>query len=145
MGVKRVLIAVDDSPVAARAGAVGSELARSLGAELAFIHVVDPSDDYGPERGVPASDFIASAERDGKQLLGRFLERTGEGTPSPLAFSSVGKPSQEIVKAAKDWPADIIVVGSHGRGGVKRVVLGSVAEGVMRHAPCPVLVVRAAE
>lgn len=47
------------------------------------------------------------------------------------------------VNAAKEWPADLIVIGSHGRGGVKRALLGSVAEGVMRHAPCPVLVVRA--
>jgi nucleotide-binding universal stress UspA family protein len=46
------------------------------------------------------------------------------------------------VNAAKEWPADVIVIGSHGRAGVTRVLLGSVAEAVMRHAPCPVLVVR---
>jgi universal stress protein A len=54
----------------------------------------------------------------------------------------VGKPAAEIVNAAKEWPADVIVIGSHGRAGVTRVLLGSVAEAVMRHAPCPVLVVR---
>ena len=55
----------------------------------------------------------------------------------------IGSPVGEVVKAAKDWPADLIVIGSHGRGGIRRALLGSVAEGVMRQAPCPVLVVRA--
>jgi nucleotide-binding universal stress UspA family protein len=54
-----------------------------------------------------------------------------------------GTPATAITKAAKDWPADLIVIGSHGRSGMRRALLGSVAEGVMRNAPCPVLVVRA--
>jgi universal stress protein A len=55
----------------------------------------------------------------------------------------IGKPASAIVKAAPDWPADVIVIGSHARGGVSRLLLGSVAEAVMCHAPCPVLDVRA--
>ncbi|MGE5112215.1 MAG: universal stress protein [Acidobacteriaceae bacterium] len=50
-----------------------------------------------------------------------------------------------MVKAANEWPADLIVIGSHGRGGVERLLLGSVAESVTRHAACPVLVVRGDE
>ncbi|WP_145723421.1 universal stress protein [Mesorhizobium tianshanense] len=53
-------------------------------------------------------------------------------------------PADEIVKAAGEWPADLIVIGSHGRGGVQRALLGSVADGVIRHASCPILVIRAA-
>ena len=64
------------------------------------------------------------------------------GAP-PLEFLAIGAPVEEIVKAAQDWPADMIVIASHGRSGVRRLLLGSVAEGVMRHAACPVLVVRA--
>jgi nucleotide-binding universal stress UspA family protein len=145
MAFKRVLIAVDDSPIAARAADVATELARTLGAELAFVHAVDSSEAYAPESGVPAAELIALAEQDGKKLLEQFRQRAAQEGSSPLTFSSVGKPAHEILKAAKDWPADIIVLGSHGRGGVKRMVLGSVAEGVMRHAACPVLVVRAPE
>jgi nucleotide-binding universal stress UspA family protein len=63
--------------------------------------------------------------------------------PSVLEFLPVGDPSIEIVKAAREWPADLIVIGSHGRQGVSRMLLGSVAEAVTRHAPCPVLVIRA--
>jgi universal stress protein A len=57
----------------------------------------------------------------------------------------IDHPAAEIVKAVKEWPANLIVIGSHGRGGIQRAVLGSVAEAVMRHAPCPVMVIKAEE
>ena len=142
MNFRRILIAVDGSPIAAHAADVGIELARSLGGEVALIHVVDPAQNWAPESGVPAAELIKLAEQDGKRLLADIHPRATLQAP-PLEFVQVGKPTSEIMKAAKDWPADIIVIGSHGRGGISRVLLGSVAEGVMRHASCPVLVVRA--
>lgn len=145
MSFRKILIAVDESAFAARAADVGLELARSLGAEVALIHVVDPSvDAYAPEGGIPASELIALAQQDGRRLVAAFSQRASL-QPPPLEFIHIGKSATEIVKAAKDWPADLIVIGSHGRGGVKRLLLGSVAEAVMRHAACPVLVVRAEE
>ena len=142
MSFRRILIAVDGSPIAAHAADVGIELARSLGGEVALIHVVDPAQNWAPESGVPAAELIKLAEQDRKRLLADLRRRATLQAP-PLEFVQVGKPATEIVKAAKDWPADIIVIASHGRGGISRVLLGSVAEGVMRHASCPVLVVRA--
>lgn len=59
-----------------------------------------------------------------------------------LEFLVEGAPAAEIVKAALEWPADLVVIGSHGRGGLQRAILGSVAKAGMRRAPCPVLVVR---
>jgi nucleotide-binding universal stress UspA family protein len=109
---------------------------------VAFIHVVDPSACSVPETGVSPETLLALAEQDGKRLLGEFRRRVSLVSP-PLEFLQVGKPGTEIVKAAKDWAADVIVIGSHGRGGVTRFLMGSVAEAVMRHALCPVLVVRA--
>ncbi len=144
MSFRRILIAVDESAFAARAADVGLELARSLEAEVAFIHVIDPSLVSAPESGIPAGELIALAEQDGRRLLAAFAQRASS-QPSPLEFIHVGKPAIEIVKAAKDWPADLIVIGSHGRGGFERLLLGSVAEAVMRQAVCPVLVVRAGE
>jgi nucleotide-binding universal stress UspA family protein len=141
MSFRRILIAVDGSPIAAHAADVGIELARSLGGEVALIHVVDPAQNWAPESGVPAAELIKLAEQDGKRLLADIHPRATLQAP-PLEFVQVGKPATEIVKAAKDWPADIIVIASHGRGGISRLLLGSVAEGVMRHASCPVLVVR---
>ncbi len=145
MSFRKILVAVDESAFAARAADVGFDLARSLGAEVAIIHVVDPSVvAYAPEGGIPAGELVTLAQQDGKRLLSAFCERAALQA-APRAFIHVGKPAAEVVKAARDWPADLIVVGSHGRGGVERLLLGSVAEAVMRHAACPVLVVRAEE
>ena len=145
MSFRKILIAVDESAFAAHATDVGFELARSLGAEVALVHAVDPAVvAYAPEGGIPASELVALAQQDGRRLLAAFAQRASF-QPPPLEFIHVGKTATEIVKAAKDWPADLIVIGSHGRGGVNRLLLGSVAEAVMRQAACPVLVVRAAE
>jgi nucleotide-binding universal stress UspA family protein len=145
MSFRKILIAVDESAFAARAADVGFDLARSLGAEAAIIHVVDPSVvAYAPEGGIPASELVNLAQQDGKRLLANFSQRAAL-QPPPFEFIRVGKSGTEIVKAAKEWPADLIVIASHGRGGVERLLLGSVAEAVMRHASCPVLVVRVEE
>ncbi len=141
MSFRRILIAVDSSPIAARAAEVGVEMARTLGGEVAFVHVVDPALGYAPEGGVSPSELLAQAELDGKRLLAMFGQRAALQLPA-LEFLPMGHPGVEIVKAAKDWHADVIVLGSHGRGGVTRLLLGSVAESVLRHAPCPILVVR---
>lgn len=140
--MKKVLIAIDESSIAAHAADVGLELVRAIGGEVAFIHVVDPASVMTPDGGVPASELLAIDEQTGKELLAAFRERAAS-TPPALEFARVGKPTEEIVRAAREWPADMIVIGSHGRGGIGRVLLGSVAESVARHAPCPVLVVRA--
>lgn len=141
MRFEKVLIAVDYGPIAAHAVDVGVDLAHAMGAQLAFVHAVDPTIELLPESGIPAAQLLAEAEREGKKLLERFKDELGE--PASPVFFAMGKPAHEIVEAARMWHADVLVVGTHGRGGIKRVVLGSVAEDVMRHAPCPVLAVRA--
>ena len=142
MAFRRILLAVDESPIAAHAADLGADLAKRLGAELAFICVVDPGENVAPGSGMSAAELIALAQQDGKRLLAGFRQRAPEGL-SPLEFIAVGKPASEIVKAAAEWPADVIVMGSHGRGGVERALLGSVADTVMRHASCSVLIIRA--
>lgn len=144
MPFQRILVAVDAEPVAARAADLARDLARSTHGKLALIHVIDPGAGYAPEGGVPAGELYQLAEEEGRRFLETFRP-TAVAEPPPLEFVPVGSPAAEIVKAAREWAADLIVIGSHGRAGVKRVLLGSVAEAVMRHAPCPVLVVRAGE
>jgi nucleotide-binding universal stress UspA family protein len=141
MSFKRIIIAVDESPFAARAAEVGIELAKALKADLAFFHAIDPSALSAPEGGVPRDVLASLAERDARNLLAAFRERAALSPPA-LEFLEFGKPIAKIVDGAKSWPADLIVLGSHGRRGVEKLLLGSVAEGVLHHAPCPVLVVR---
>jgi nucleotide-binding universal stress UspA family protein len=139
---KKILIAIDNEPVAAHAADIGAELARLAGAEMAFIHVIDPELVNAADTGIQPAVFAASAKEEARKLIDDFRKRLPPQATA-LDFVQVGSPLTEIVAAAKDWPADLIVIGSHGRAGIKRALLGSVAEGVMRHAPCPVLVVRA--
>ena len=123
-----------------RAAEVGAELARSLRGEVALIHVNDHG--YPGDTGISPMELIARAQEESKRLLAGFRERLSLPSSS-LDFAQTGAPAETIVRAAKEWSADLIVIASHGRTGVRRALLGSVAEGVMRSAPCPVLVVRA--
>ncbi len=85
---------------------------------------------------------VVMSENQGQNLLATFRKRSA--IRSDVAeFLETGKPASRIVEVAKNWSADLIVMGSHGRGKVQGLLLGSVSEGVLHHAPCPVLVVRA--
>ena len=139
---QKILVAVDDAPISAHAADIAAELAQLAGAELAFIHVIDAELVNAADTGIQPDVFVASAKEDARNLIEDFRKRLPQKMAA-LDFVPIGTPLTEIVNAAKDWPADLIVIGSHGRGGIRRVLLGSVAEGVMRNAPCPVLVVRA--
>lgn len=141
MVFKKILVAIDGEPIAAHAADLGTELARLAGAEMAFIHVIDSSLVNAADTGIQPEVLVAAAKEEAKKLIADFRKRLPRQAVA-LEFVQVGSPATEIVNAARDWPADLIVIGSHGRGGVKRVLLGSVAEGVMRHAPCPILVAR---
>jgi nucleotide-binding universal stress UspA family protein len=138
----KILIAVDSEPIAAHAADVGCELARLAGAEVALIHVIDPELVNAADTGIQPAVFAASAKDEARKLIDAIRLRLPQ-QGNAREFVEVGSAASEIVKAANDWPADLIVIGSHGRAGLKRALLGSVAEAVMRHASCPVLVVRA--
>lgn len=138
MSFKRVLIAVDGGTFAAHAAERGLELANELGAEVALLTVVDPC---SLPMGVTDDEesWLAMARQEGKDLLNAFASTRISPT---LKFVETGSPIEKIVEAARNWPADLIVVGTRGRSALSSLVLGSVAQGVLRHAPCPVLVVR---
>jgi nucleotide-binding universal stress UspA family protein len=144
MKFKRVLVAVDETSIAAHAAEVASEIGRGLQAELAFVYVVVPPPNPPMETLVSQEQLVAVASLEARQLLSKFTERTS-GQSKPMQFIRVGEAAAEILATAKEWSADMVVIGSHGRGGIKRLVLGSVAESVMRRARCPVLVVRPPE
>lgn len=141
MSFKKILIAVDDSEFAEHAANVGIELAKSLEAEVGFVHVFDPTVGPSGTWGVTAERLMEMSERAAKHLLATFRERVARSHVPE--FLESGKPASKIVEVAKNWPADLIVMGSHGRGKIQGLLLGSVSQEVLHHASCPVLVVRA--
>lgn len=121
--VREVLFATDFSPSSEVAGTVASSFARALGARLHVLHVVQPP-------------------RVAKEVPGMAALATRLGKSFPVVTAVVsGEPAREIVGYAAREGIDLVVVGTHGRTGVTRVLLGSVAEKVSRTAGCPVLTV----
>jgi universal stress protein A len=134
-----VLVAFDFGETSQKALVYGQNLTRSFGGRLHVLHVADviattASQFYPDHPGDPEMRAEALAL---KHLRG--LVPDGRTT---LAVRISGSPANAIVEYARSIHADVIVVGTHGRDGVSRLLMGSVAEHVVRHAPCPVLVVR---
>lgn len=124
MNIRAVLFPTDFSAASDRAGAVARELARQAGARMHVVHVVPPVTSPGQAR----------------QLLADLGGSLGPEERVETALLA-GRPAREIVRYAREREIDLIVLGTHGRTGVTRVILGSVAEAVVRLAPCPVLTV----
>jgi nucleotide-binding universal stress UspA family protein len=143
----RILVAVDESPASARAVEHGAELARALSAELRLLHVVDLGWlSVGPELALDVEAKIAARECAGDELLAAALRRArAAGVAAATKRKDTGSPAQSvadvIVKEAADWGAGLVVVGTRGRRGLERLVLGSVAEAVARASTVPVLLV----
>ncbi|NEU14907.1 universal stress protein [Methylobacterium sp. BTF04] len=138
---KRILIAVDGSEVSADAGRVGLELAAALDAEVGLIHVIRPAISAGAWYAVSSPELKQPVPELTADIFSSLHAKTPIPKGSPT-FLPLGEPVAAIVEAAREWSASLVVVGSHGRNWLDRVMLGSVAEGVSRHAPCPVMVVR---
>lgn len=125
----RFLVPLDGSKLAEKAAAHAAELARRCSAELVLLRVC--TDQKSLRQAV---DYL---DRVGEEARHEHLTVRCE------AF--VGEPASRIVQAAYDDSVDLIVMSSHGRTGLARTIFGSVAETVMRNAPCPVMVVKGSQ
>ena len=144
VNLRRILVPIDFSRESAKAVRYAVSLARQFDASITLVHVVEPS--YGPVDFGHAPVARPASEKErasraksklgvmGHRILGpcRIVETV---IRSGLAFF-------EITEAAKALRADLIIIGTHGYSGLTRAVMGGTAEKVVRHAPCPVLVVR---
>ena len=140
-GPTRIAIAIDDSEQARWAASLGMRLAESFNATAILIHVVPDVAEFPPTYGIaPQVTVQATVRSAGEAFLARFVLPEGEKVPIERVLSE-GSSSREIVTAARENDADLIVIGTHGRRGLSRLILGSTAEAVLRHAHCPVLCV----
>jgi len=135
-----ILVPVDFSPCAEYALDYACELAAKLGAR---VHVVNAVADTLPELAAAITDqMVAALHRNHAAMLAELVEPR-RAVASFGEISVVEDTARDaIVNAARALHADLVVMGSHGRRGLSRVLIGSVAEDVVRRAPCPVLVVR---
>jgi len=147
IAIKNVLVATDFSECSDAALRYARALSGQFGARLHVLHAIElvgAVDVAGIGVFSPATpEFIDELESDARGRLNRLLEPTDkDALKAQTVVTTGGTPPQAIVDYAKEEDIDLIVVGTHGRRGLSHFLLGSVAERVLRQAPCPVLTVR---
>jgi nucleotide-binding universal stress UspA family protein len=148
-GIRRIVLASDFSTASRPALRKALELARSIRARLLIVHALSPIVPPMMGEGVYVSpkmwnEIEAGARKAAQKQLARLLQTARKSGVRAAGLVVEGSPSADrIVRAARARRADLLVVGTHGRTGLSRLVLGSVAALVVATAPCPVLTVRA--
>jgi universal stress protein A len=142
---RKILVPVDFSEHSEQAVCVAADLARRNGGTLDIVHVYDPVAYPLPEGYVLfTSQQLTRMFAEFDQRLRALAQLAQElGAPSPTTHLRQGITASDICAFAGEGGFDLIVMGTHGRGGVSHLLLGSVAERVLRSAPCPVLTVKA--
>ena len=139
MNYRKILIAVDDGPTAETVALNGLQLAQQLNAEIALISVVD-TEFLMTDGGLTPREMADIIKIDFKKSQKIIMYKVFKDI-QVSAFVEEGKPFEMILKAAGEWQADLIVVGTHGRTGLSHLLMGSVAESVIRHSTKPLFVV----
>jgi len=148
---RRIMVPIDGSPTSNQGLKEAIALATDSSARLCLLHVVDElvmtqgfdGTAYIPENYI--DEFIEALRQDGTKLLARAEEkvkRSNVKVETVLLETFGHRVAELIIKQAKKWHADVIVLGTHGRRGLSRLLMGSDAEIVVREAPVPVLLVR---
>lgn len=142
----RILVPIDGSKTAARGLREAIRLAKDQNAALRVVHVVDKTAIIGvTEAGMNPRPVLSKLARSGRAVLDearRNARKLGVEADTVLHEPVTKRVADEVLREAKRWKADLIVMGTHGRRGVQRLVLGSDAEQVVRQAEIPVLLVQ---
>ena len=143
---QRIVVPTDFSDSSEAAWALAPRVAAALGSEVVLLHVFVPPLVYGePTAGAGTADVYEKSERWVEETLSTWAGAARAQGVSVRTLIRTGTAHEEIVAVATEERADVIVLGTHGRTGLARVLIGSVAERVIRFAPCPVLTVRTPE
>lgn len=140
---KKILIATDGSDHSEEAVKHGLTMAKRSGATVTALHVVEvvhPSRSISSPTSLLLDEQIEEIKEEGKKIVQNVVKRGKEMGVEVHPVVAEGHPANEIIEHAKE--CDLVVVGTLGRSGISHLLLGSVAEKVVRHAPVPVLVVK---
>jgi universal stress protein A len=143
--LKRILVPTDFSDHSKNAMNYACSLAEKFGADLHVLHVLQDLVAMVPEPGLafpPPGDYMQELEESATKALTELPGDARSGVGNIVRSVRQGPPFLEIIRYAKEHDIDLIVLGTHGRSGLAHMLLGSVAERVVRKAPCPVLTVR---
>jgi len=139
--VQKILVTTDFSDDSRAGVHYAAALAKKLNADVALLHVIEPRSWMDQFEARKDSELVTLARAG----LAKLAKREVGGDVTVTSSVRTGKPFHEITTAAREAATDFIVISTHGHAGVARVMLGSTAERVVRHAPCPVLIVPARE
>ncbi|MFT3902011.1 MAG: universal stress protein [Niabella sp.] len=140
MSYKRILVAVDNSTYSMKAAKVGFSIAHRFRATVGLLYVVDRSKEVvNADLGITPEQSQTLLLSAAENTIAQYI-RLYDGVDKVERFTPEGVPEQEIINIAKEWPADMIVMGTHGRSAIGRILTGSIAEYVIRHATVPVLI-----
>lgn len=137
--MKKILIALDDGPTSEKVASMGLQLGQQLNAEIALISVVDTTD-LMTNGGITPQELEDSIKNDLKKSQQMLIDKVFKDY-KVWTFVEEGKPNEIILKVAEEWEADIIVLGTHGRTGLSHLLMGSVAEKILRHSTKPLFIV----
>jgi nucleotide-binding universal stress UspA family protein len=151
MIISRILIAIDDNKYAEHATAYGFELARLHKAEVGLVNIVEPislpSQGTDTMTGMPIEvsnidevEIMKAQSDSAKNIMQQTIKKFA-GEMQVTNFTEYGSTADGIINCSKEFNADLIVIGTHSRTGLDRLLMGSVAEHVVRHSDVPVLVV----
>ncbi|MBI5189256.1 MAG: universal stress protein [Nitrospirae bacterium] len=138
LGWKKILVATDGSRHGDAAVDKAIDLAKAYGGELAVVSVVDVNEEIYAEAPEAVEGFVKTSLK----AVAAVKEKAEKAGLKAESVVKEGEAYQAIVDAAKELNANLVVMGSHGRTGLKRLLMGSVTEKVIGHIPCPVLVVK---
>jgi len=144
MAYKRILVPVDGSATSNTGLDEALKLARDGGSRIRLVHIIDDTLAFSSPDGAGVNyvlDALRKAGRDALEIAANRVRRAKLEAETDLVENLTGRVADAIVEQAKRWRADLIVMGTHGRRGFDRLLIGSNAELVVRHSPVPVLLI----
>ncbi|MGD0644765.1 MAG: universal stress protein [Candidatus Bathyarchaeia archaeon] len=140
--IKKILIPTDGSDYGMRAAEYGISIAKMLDAQIMIVYVMDAVVLDQISKVAERENVEREIKQDGQRYINYVLSVAEKEGVKSSSLITKGRPFEQIVHLAKELTVDLIVMGTYGRRGAERILIGSVAERVIEYSPCPVLVVK---